>query len=327
MLPFVSIVIPAFNEERYIARCLQSLAKLDYPRDRFDIRVIDNGSQDRTAEICREHGVEVEVLERCLVGAVRNHGVAESKGEIVAFVDSDCEVDPRWLSAAVEELNNPETGAVGGVYLVEKDACWVEKAWITEQVSERRETDSLAGGSFIMRRALFEELGGFDTSLSAGEDDNLSHRVQLAGYKVIQLKDCAVVHLGYPKTLSGTMRRQMWHGSYQIESARSLSDKLLWLTHLYTLAGLLLIPTILASWFVPAMAVVALLCALSLLGIPGLAATHRLIKYEGNRLELVKLAQLYVIYQAYFVGRMFGLIKNYRRRWFSPRNSAVGAGG
>ncbi|TAA46787.1 glycosyltransferase [Corallincola spongiicola] len=329
MLPFVSIVIPAFNEERYIARCLQSLKKLDYPTDRFDITIIDNGSTDNTVAIARSFNVQVEVLSNCKVGAVRNHGVALAKGDIVAFVDSDCEVAPRWLSAAVEELSNKTTGAVGGVYLVEKAACWVEQAWITEQTSVRRETDSLAGGSFIMTKQLFHALGGFDVSLSAGEDDNLSHRVQLAGYKVIQLRDCAVVHLGYPKTLIGTMRRQRWHGSYQIESARSLSDKLLWLTHLYTLAALLLPISLLAMTLLPQawllMLSAALTSVLALLGIPGLAAVHRLIKYEGNQFELLKLAQLYAIYQFYFVGRMLGLIENYRRRWFRSQKSMLGA--
>jgi hypothetical protein len=119
----------------------------------------------------------------------------------------------------------------------------------------------------------------------------------------------------------------MWHGSYQIESARSLADKLLWLTHTYTLCGLLLLPALLLSLWFQTGWMAAAICLLGLLFIPGLAAVHRLIKYEGNRLELLKLAQLYVIYQFYFVGRMLGLIKNYRRRWFSRSDPAVGAGG
>ncbi|WP_158538127.1 glycosyltransferase [Corallincola holothuriorum] len=319
MLPFVSIVIPAFNEEEYIGRCLLSLEKLDYPKDRFDVRVIDNGSDDDTVKVCRKLGVDVEVKSGVRVGAVRNYGALKSDCDILAFVDSDCEVGTNWLLSAVKEFENESTGAVGGACLAAQDACWVEKAWASSQSVPRKVVKALAGSCFIVRKSIFDDLGGFNESMSAGEDDDLSNRVKLSGYTIVKLKECAVVHLGYPKTLMATMKRQIWHGSYQIESARTKTDKLLWLVHIYSLAVFVL-PVLLISLIFGYPSLFFVVAALAaILGIPALATMVKNTRSESNHSGIAITTQRYVLYQVYFVGRMIGLIKNYSRRLFSSQ--------
>ena len=84
----ISIVVPVHNEERLIEGCLRALLALDYPRDRYEIIVVDNNSTDRSREIV-ERFPEVKLLSEKQQGdfAARNRGLSEAKGEIIAFTD------------------------------------------------------------------------------------------------------------------------------------------------------------------------------------------------------------------------------------------------
>src|SRR5690554_7672009 len=81
--PFCSIIIPALNEEKDIAACLTSLSKQTYPRDCYEIIIVDNGSTDLTKAIASKYADHVLEKANCNVGAVRNYGVEKSTGEIL----------------------------------------------------------------------------------------------------------------------------------------------------------------------------------------------------------------------------------------------------
>ena len=82
--PFISVVIPAYDEEKYLPRSLASLDSQTYPRPRFEVIVVDNASTDRTAEIARAHGARVVREERKGVGRARQSGAEAAQGEIIA---------------------------------------------------------------------------------------------------------------------------------------------------------------------------------------------------------------------------------------------------
>lgn len=120
LLPYVSIVIPVFNEERYLSLCLTSLMSLSYPKDRHEILLVDNGSTDRTLDIARGFGdVAIHVKENVKVGAVRNYGVQKATGTVIVFLDSDCVVNPEWLIDGVRKLTaNPGSVLGADTYCV-----------------------------------------------------------------------------------------------------------------------------------------------------------------------------------------------------------------
>jgi len=97
MLKF-SIVIPAYNEERLLAECLRSLAELDYPRNKFEIILVNNNSTDRTREIAQSF-IGVKTVDEPKQGYVHalSKGCREAKGEILVFTDADTMVQPDWL--------------------------------------------------------------------------------------------------------------------------------------------------------------------------------------------------------------------------------------
>jgi glycosyltransferase involved in cell wall biosynthesis len=109
-LPFVSVVVPLYNEERWIEACVRALLALDYPPDRYEVLVVDNNSNDRSAERVGSDP-RVRLLREPLQGdfAARNRGIAEARGEIIAFTDADTAPQPGWLRAIVAHFQR--TGA------------------------------------------------------------------------------------------------------------------------------------------------------------------------------------------------------------------------
>ena len=95
--PFVSIIIPSLNVEKYIEDCLDAIHMLYYPKDKLEIILVDNGSTDRTRKIASTCGARVLIRRGCNISALRNFGVSQSKGEIIAFLDADCIVSKDWL--------------------------------------------------------------------------------------------------------------------------------------------------------------------------------------------------------------------------------------
>ena len=116
-LPFVSVVVPVRNGEETIGVCLRALLATDYPLDRREILVVDNGSTDRTAELI--HPFPVRRLWEPERGAsnARNRGIRDSRGEIVAFIDADCGATKRWLREMVHCFEDDCVGGVAGEIL------------------------------------------------------------------------------------------------------------------------------------------------------------------------------------------------------------------
>jgi glycosyltransferase involved in cell wall biosynthesis len=100
-LPFVSIIVPARNEAGYIERCLTSLQRQSYPRQEYEIILVDNGSVDDTILIGKQYADIVLNVEGVHVSAVRNFGAKNARGSIYAFIDADCVADFSWIQNAV----------------------------------------------------------------------------------------------------------------------------------------------------------------------------------------------------------------------------------
>jgi len=179
----VSIVVPAYNEERYLGRCLAALARQTYPADRFEVIVVDNGSTDATAELARRYGVRVIAEPRKGVAYARQTGFEAARGEVIASTDADTVVPPFWVSRiAAHFWADPALGAVyGPVYW--PDGRPVEQLWLRYPVtwvlwaSNRVRRSLWWGSNFAVRREVFREAGGFPVDWASGEDTDLSLRV------------------------------------------------------------------------------------------------------------------------------------------------------
>jgi cellulose synthase/poly-beta-1,6-N-acetylglucosamine synthase-like glycosyltransferase len=180
--PYISVVIPAYNEEKYLPACLRVLgAQVDAPP--HEIIVVDNASTDGTACIARQCGVRVIPEPRKGVARARQTGFEAACGEIIASTDADTCVTPDWLARIAAHFRDDP--ALGGVYgpVHWPDGRPVEQLVLRHAItqvqwlSNRVRRDLWWGSNFAVRHAVFSKAGGFPVDWPTGEDTDLSLRV------------------------------------------------------------------------------------------------------------------------------------------------------
>jgi glycosyltransferase involved in cell wall biosynthesis len=208
--PFVSVIIPTYNEEKFIVGCLESLKHLDYPSDCYEVIVVDNGSADATVRLCEPFTPQVLMRPDLNVSGLRNDGAKHARGEIYAFLDADCTADVDWMRNAVESLAK-DSCVTGSWYRASPEATWVESAWCSQVQEGRKEVSHINAGNLIVPADLFWKVGGFKESLKTGEDYEFCMRARTVA-KIIADDTIQVVHHGNPKTVGTFFRRELWHG-------------------------------------------------------------------------------------------------------------------
>jgi len=301
---FVSIIMPAFNEEKYIEKSLSAVCELDYPRDCYEIIVVDNGSNDATVEIAKKYADRVLIIRDVRVGAVRNFGVKNSKGSVIAFLDSDCIPNKNWLQASLNYMEENKCDVVGGIYLLRDDPSWIESAWLVNPVPTDKLTSILVGGAIIAKKDAFITAGMFDEKVNAGEDYALARKLVSMGFTVHLAAVSAVVHLGYPLTVSGFIRRQFWHSSSYLKSRKKGKFDIIFLI---TIIFLIAIISAVPSLFVPNIMFFPLVLILLL---PAILTIKRAVaaKYLTFRLDCY--FKMYILDFFYLLGRSGGLVKS-----------------
>jgi glycosyltransferase involved in cell wall biosynthesis len=181
----ISFIIPAFNEERYLANTLIALQRAAAQiAQGYEIIVVDDASTDATGEIARAHGANVVAVECRHIAATRNAGARHAQGSILVFIDADTIVDAVVLRAALMTLEN---GAVGGGATVRLNGTplWHER-WMAHSFVLLLRAFKLAPGCFIFcSRSAFDAVQGFDETYFAAEDIALSRRLSSLGRFVI----------------------------------------------------------------------------------------------------------------------------------------------
>lgn len=215
--PWVSVVVPALNEEAVIGTCLESLARQSMPRDQFEVIVVDNGSTDDTEGVAKSFRdrLTLSVLRKtgAPVSAVRNRGADVARGEYLAFLDADCVAGRDWLKLACTSLDGQPDTVLGAFYRVPKGCPWTPQAWYGDQYWLRSGNVSYVPASnLFLRRTAFLALGGFDEGIATSEDCEFCHRARRSGVRVAALPGLSVVHLGYPRRFRDFFWKQLWQG-------------------------------------------------------------------------------------------------------------------
>jgi len=206
----ISVVIPAYNAEKTIGKTLNATLSQNFPKNRYEIIVVDDGSDDDTRQIIKKFR-RVRLLKQKHKGpaVARNLGVKYAKGEIVLFTDADCIPDKNWIKKIIEPFKNKNIVGVAGTYVtLNKDKFFAR--FTGYEIEQRHENmkkfDSINFvGSYncAYRKSVFMEFEGFDKSflIASGEDPELSFRIEKIGHYKIVFQPKAIVFHSHPENI------------------------------------------------------------------------------------------------------------------------------
>ena len=241
-LPFLSVLIPAKNEEKTIGNTLNHLLKSDYPKDKMEIIVIASGSTDGTSEICQSFSSEGHIrvltdpLPRKGKPAALNFGLSSSKGDVIAVYDADMAVEPCTLRNLVAPLSQPEVSAVmGPVGVLNEDEDRITKgtsleytyysgAGLLYEIRERlgQEQSNIPAKNFCIRKDLLKGLGGFEeTSLT--EDFSLTFKLKEQGRRVAFSPKAVAKELVPNNWESFSAQRKRWATGWNEENKKFMA--------------------------------------------------------------------------------------------------------
>ncbi len=201
--PFVSVILPIYNDYEQLQRTLELLDAQTYPHDRFEVIVVDNGSDNPPDEVhCGTLAITLLREPTPSSYKARNRGIAVARGNILAFIDSDCFPRADWLQQGVWRLNAPDRpDYVGGrVDVIVQDPDHPTPTELYEKVTafrmerymERRHYGG--AGNLFVRREVFDKVGTFDETLQSGGDAEFGQRVWKAGIRQAYGRDVVVCH-------------------------------------------------------------------------------------------------------------------------------------
>jgi glycosyltransferase involved in cell wall biosynthesis len=217
--PFVSIVVPAYNAGRTIDACLASLLAQEYPRDRYEVLVVDNRSTDDTAARIKHFPVRViEERSRQCSYAARNRGLEAAGGELVAFTDADCAARPDWLSRLVAGFVDEHVGGVAGRVVPAPGRTLLEqfarrRGQVSQDVSmANRYLPFAITANAAYRREVLTRLRGLDETMISSGDANLAWRMQLVLGRQLRFAKDALVSHRHRATLRAFWRQHRVYG-------------------------------------------------------------------------------------------------------------------
>ncbi|MCB9420737.1 MAG: glycosyltransferase family 2 protein [Ardenticatenaceae bacterium] len=221
LYPFVSVIIPHYNDADRLGHCLDRLENQTYPSDRYEIIVIDNGSDESPEGVTAVSHHSTLVFENKPGSyAARNYGISKAQGEIIAFTDSDCLPEPNWIEKGVQTINqNDAIGFIAGkvdVFPLDYDHPTIVeqyeilRAFPVEEFIERWHFGVTA--NIFTRLNVINDVGNFDETLKSNGDTDWCQRVYNAGYKPVYVDEACVKHPALYTLESIYHRAQRWAG-------------------------------------------------------------------------------------------------------------------
>jgi glycosyltransferase involved in cell wall biosynthesis len=234
-VPFFSVIIPTYNRPKPLAACLRSLKELAYPRDRFEVIVVDDGSSESLEPVVKPFRgqLDLTLLAQSNAGpaTARNTGAARAKGDFLAFTDDDCAPASNWLTALAARFAAGPDCLIGGRTLnaLRRNPYSAASQLLIDYLysyynSAADELSFFASNNLAMPTTCFHEVGGFDATfpLAAGEDREFCDRWRHCGYRLTYAPEAVIYH-AHALTLRTFLRQHFNYGrgAYYFHRARA----------------------------------------------------------------------------------------------------------
>lgn len=216
----ISIIIPTYNRLKCLRKCLESLLSQTYPKDKFEIIVVNNGGSDKAGKIVKAIGSGYNIRYFYLIknsgpAAARNLGLKNSDSEIVAFIDDDNVVNRCWIENIVRfHRLFPEEGAIQGGLLNSSEKnffglawkfifdTYIEKSMVIDEENPKKRYVDVLGGNVSFKKMILEEMAGYNENLGLAEDLDLKYRLQHKGIRVLYAPEISATHFYRSNALS-----------------------------------------------------------------------------------------------------------------------------
>jgi glycosyltransferase involved in cell wall biosynthesis len=234
--PKVSIIVPCYNESKNIEKVLIALVNQSYPKDCYEIIVVDNNSTDGTYELAKTYHVKVLIEERPSSYLARNLGIRNAQYEWLAFIDGDCIPDQRWIENLVRVAIGENCYFVAGQtkYIASNDSL-ANRLLASRHTIEKcrmnvEKFHSVPGGNMLIHHQLFVKYGMFD-AVKSGGDIGFSQKVARYGDRILY-EESAIVSHNSDFTNAAFLKRAI-----KVKSGQQLLDstKVTWLDVIYKL--------------------------------------------------------------------------------------------
>ncbi len=233
--PVVSVIIPVKDQPEDLIECLQSLKNLDYPADRLEIIVVDDGSQKEIYGVVDFPDVKIiRQAESQGPAGCRNIGAENARGEILAFIDADCMAGEKWLKEIIPLFTAAQVGAVGGYvdgYYKDSLLDRYERVSSSLNMGNRLLLEGRTESSFyvptanmLVNREAFKAAGGFKAGMYVGEDVDFCWRLRNSGYTLLYIPSGSVAHKHRNK-LGRMLKRRGEYGTSEAILYRTHPDK------------------------------------------------------------------------------------------------------
>lgn len=217
-----SVIIPAYNSEKTISKCISSLLRQTNKPD--EIIVVDDGSIDKTKKEVKKFK-DVKLISQINRGpaSARNLGVKKAKGDILLFTDDDCIPDRYWVSEMEKPFRSKTVDGVQGRYMTKQEGLiprfvQMEIEDRYDRMKKRENIDFIGSYSAGYRKSIFMKYGGFDESfpVASGEDPELSFKLSEHGHKMV-FNEKAVVYHNHTESFSAYMKKKFWRAYWRVQ--------------------------------------------------------------------------------------------------------------
>ncbi|MEL6402393.1 MAG: glycosyltransferase [Cyanobacteria bacterium J06626_4] len=229
--PFVSIIIPVYNDRDRLTLCLEALEHQTYPKDQYEVIVIDNNSAHPLDDLVNKYE-QVRLTSESQPGsyAARNRGLQTARGQLLGFTDSDCIPAQDWIEKGVARfLATENCGLVAGkiqLFFQQQNRPTVVELFDSRNFLQQHryiaEDHYGATANLFTSRAIFEAVGPFNAQLKSGGDREWGQRVYAAGYRQIYADDVGIAHPArhsWPEIAKKISR--VIEGRYKIDARQS----------------------------------------------------------------------------------------------------------
>ncbi len=322
----LSVICPIYNEEKYIANCIESILLQDYPKDELEVLFVDGMSKDRTREIVAEYTRKYPFIRLIdnpekIVPYAMNYGIRASKGEVIIRLDAHATYEKNYFSALVRRLNELGADNVGSVCKTDVLNKTPKTLAIREVLSNKfgvgnsvfrtgidkvMEVDTVPFGCW--RRDVFDKYGLYDLRLVRNQDIELNKRILRGGGKIFIVPDTYCTYLAR-ETFKGLAKNNYGNGKWNIltvhytKQVNSLSIR-----HFIPLAFVLslILPVIASIFYLPliALAALSLIAYVLLLGLISIK-----LSFSKKLNFFYLLASFLVLHLSYGWGSLVGICK------------------